>query len=619
MAWREGEKIGPYTILNQLGQGGMATVYKAHHPDLNRYVAIKVMHQTFLEDPTFLARFQREAQIVAGLEHPNIVPIYDFQQHAGLPYLVMKLIEGQTLKQRISNRALSLEQILDVMTAVGSGLAYAHKKGVLHRDIKPSNIVIANDDTPYVTDFGLARITAAGESTISTDMVLGTPHYISPEQARGVKNLDARADIYSLGVVLYELVVGRVPFTADTPYAIIHDHIFTPLPLPSRVNPEIPVSVEAVLIKALAKDPNERHSSADQLAREFRDAITTSRLTSLNPERSSIAAVSLARLREELASDAQTPPRYAAIPAARIPSGTLSGIANASSFSITQHNPKGARFWLWSGLIIFLVGCSISGLVGVSALDTISQITSSDAFNIAFNEPPPGFADNSTPFYPVETLSLDEAQAHVDEQPGDARAYLSLARAAWAANEDTRAEQAVEDGLAVADEQMRYLLTAADLAKRYEQTQQAILYSLLTFNAASDSQSLFLARQIAGEYLYRIAEDSSLNLQESLALANEEGSIRQGSQARSIALLLAVRHQIFTGRPIVAQQGVENLAGTLSDTPEYQLIAGEYYASVDDREAALEAWESVEQLAEDSPTPAWITEQADFFIRSLEE
>jgi len=273
MPFQNGQNVGPYRILEQLGQGGMATVYKAYHPALDRYVAIKVLHPAFREDPSFTARFTREARVVAKLEHPHIVPIYDFSEFEGQPYLVMKFIEGETLKARLARGPLTAAEAVRVVEAVGEALAYAHSKGILHRDIKPSNVLLTTDGGIYLADFGLARIAQSGESTLSSDMLLGTPHYISPEQAQGAKNLDAGTDIYSLGVVMYELSVGRVPFNADTPFSIIHDHIFTPLPLPRAINPKVPAAVERVLLKALAKDRKDRYADVHSEVKAFTDAI----------------------------------------------------------------------------------------------------------------------------------------------------------------------------------------------------------------------------------------------------------------------------------------------------------------------------------------------------------
>ena len=273
MPFANGENVGAYRIVEKLGQGGMATVYKAYHPALDRYVAIKVMHPAFTEDPNFLARFQREARIVAKLDHPHIVPIYDFAEHHKQPYLVMRFIEGETLKARLERGPLEPQEVLRIAQAVGEALTYAHGQGVLHRDIKPSNILITPDGSVYLTDFGLARMAEAGESTLSRDMMVGTPQYISPEQAKGMRELDHRTDIYSLGVVLYELLVGQAPFTADTPYAIIHDHIFTPLPLPRDLNPDLPEALERVLLKALAKEPADRFQAVEELVSALDTAL----------------------------------------------------------------------------------------------------------------------------------------------------------------------------------------------------------------------------------------------------------------------------------------------------------------------------------------------------------
>jgi serine/threonine protein kinase len=273
MSFAPGENVGPYRVIEQLGQGGMASVFKAYHPALDRFVAIKVLHPAFKEDPNFLSRFQREARVVARLEHPHIVPIYDFAEHQGQPYLVMKYIEGVTLKARLAERPLSREEAIEIIQAVGDALSYAHERGVLHRDIKPSNILLSPDGGIYLADFGLARIAEAGASTLSKDVMLGTPQYISPEQAKGLGNLDEGTDVYSLGVVLYEIVVGRVPFNADTPFSIIHDHIYTPLPPPSSINPHVPARVEAVLMKALEKDRSHRYPNVKSLVEAFRVAV----------------------------------------------------------------------------------------------------------------------------------------------------------------------------------------------------------------------------------------------------------------------------------------------------------------------------------------------------------
>ena len=273
MPFQPGENVGPYRIIEQLGQGGMATVFKAYHPALDRYVAIKVMHPAFMQDPQFLRRFEREAKVVAKLDHPNIVPVYDFADHLRQPFLVMKFVEGETLKAVLDRGWPAKDRILEIVRAIGNALSYAHGQGVLHRDIKPSNILLTESGGVFLTDFGLARMAEAGQSTLSGDQLLGTPHYISPEQARGEQNLDEGTDIYSLGIVLYQLCVGRVPFSSDTPFSIIHDHIYTPLPLPRSINAKIPEDLEKVLLKSLAKDRQDRFKNVAETVQAFERAV----------------------------------------------------------------------------------------------------------------------------------------------------------------------------------------------------------------------------------------------------------------------------------------------------------------------------------------------------------
>ena len=185
MAWESGQVVGAYRIEERIGSGGMATVYRAHHERLGRDVAIKVMHPAHATDADFLSRFEREARIVAQLEHPNIVPVYDFDEADGQPYLVMKYVHGQTLKDKFAEEPPTLDEIVRITDALADALAYAHGEGVLHRDIKPSNVILDEQGTPNLTDFGLARVLQAGESSMSAGMIVGTPNYIAPEQASG--------------------------------------------------------------------------------------------------------------------------------------------------------------------------------------------------------------------------------------------------------------------------------------------------------------------------------------------------------------------------------------------------------------------------------------------------
>jgi serine/threonine protein kinase len=333
MSFNPGEQVGPYRIMEQLGQGGMATVFKAYHPLLDRYVAIKVLHQAFLEDPNFQVRFQREARVVAKLEHPNIVPIHDYAEHEKRPYLVMKFIEGETLKARLQGGLLPPDEIERIIESVGAGLHYAHKQGILHRDIKPSNVILSKDGQIYLADFGLARIAQSGESTLTSDMILGTPQYISPEQALAKKELDEGTDIYSFGVMIYEMVVGCVPFSADTPFSVIHDHIYTPLPLPSSVNPNVSPAVERVLLKALAKDRPDRYPDIASMVQAFKEAWKSQ----------NESAVGASKLKSGSGTVITVPSAVDSIPTEPVP------------LRKTQ-KPQGRSRWVWitSGVVILL-------------------------------------------------------------------------------------------------------------------------------------------------------------------------------------------------------------------------------------------------------------------------
>jgi serine/threonine protein kinase/formylglycine-generating enzyme required for sulfatase activity len=270
MTYLIGKSLGRYHILEQLGEGGMAVVYKALDTNLEREVAIKVIRADNLA-PNILnrvrKRFDREAKALAKLEHANIISIIDYGEEESTPYLVMGYIPGGTLKERLKKKPTPWQEAAKFLAPIARALDYAHKQGIVHRDIKPSNILITKDDQPMLTDFGIARILKSEETLdlTGTGMGVGTPEYMAPEQGLGHK-VDHRADIYALGIVLYEMITGRKPFQADTPMAVVIKQINDPLPRPTQFVPDLPKEIEQILLKALAKDPNNRYQSMSEFA-----------------------------------------------------------------------------------------------------------------------------------------------------------------------------------------------------------------------------------------------------------------------------------------------------------------------------------------------------------------
>src|ERR671939_632538 len=244
---------GRYRILRKLGSGGMANVYLAEDEDLGRRVAIKIMSDRYADDDTFNERFRREAKAAAALSHPNIVSIYDRGQANGTPYIAMEVIEGRSLKELVLARGpLPVDQAIDFTKQILAALRFAHRNGIIHRDIKPHNILVGSENRLKVTDFGIARAGASQMTEVGS--IMGTAQYLSPEQARGAP-VAAPSDLYSAGIVLYEMLTGEVPFTGDSPIEIAMKHVNnTPRP-PSEVNPDIPAELDQVVLRALAKDP----------------------------------------------------------------------------------------------------------------------------------------------------------------------------------------------------------------------------------------------------------------------------------------------------------------------------------------------------------------------------
>jgi predicted Ser/Thr protein kinase len=272
MADLVGRNLGQYRVTEPLGRGGMATVYKGYQPSMDRIVAIKVLPLHFAHDPHFAGRFDQEAKVIAKLEHARILPVYDYGTDNDITYIVMRYLEGGTLSEILKARRLPLTEIARIISQIAEGLDYAHKKNIIHRDIKPSNIILDHSGDVYITDFGIAKL-VEGSGEFTGSAIVGTPDYVSPEQALG-EVIDHRSDIYSLGIVLYQMCTNDLPYHAETPMAVMVKHIHEPLPMPRSITPDLPETVEMVILRALAKDPTARFSSCGQMAAALNKAIS---------------------------------------------------------------------------------------------------------------------------------------------------------------------------------------------------------------------------------------------------------------------------------------------------------------------------------------------------------
>ena len=271
-----GKQLGRYQVVSPLGEGGMATVFKAYQPGMDRYVALKVLPQQYARDAEFTGRFEQEAKVIAKLQHPHILPVHDYGKAEDYTYIVMPMVETGTLADLLQGeQPMGLPRIRIIMTQLGDALDYAHSQGLIHRDVKPSNVLIDKRGNCLLTDFGIAKMVGGTKHFTQTGGIVGTPHYMSPEQGGG-DPLTPQSDIYSLGVLLYEMVTGRVPFDAETPMAVVIKHMTDPLPPPSKVNPDISPALESVILKAMAKRPSDRFASAADMVRAVRIAIPES-------------------------------------------------------------------------------------------------------------------------------------------------------------------------------------------------------------------------------------------------------------------------------------------------------------------------------------------------------
>ena len=264
-----GKVLGQFEILEEIGRGGMASVYRAKQQSMGRIVAVKVLPRNLMHDPTFYERFEREVEVISRLEHPHILPIYDYGQTDGMPYIAMRYLGGGSLEERLERGVLSPEELDKPVRQIAQALDHAHRQGIIHRDLKPGNIMLDEEGNAYLSDFGIARVLG---SNLTGSMIVGTPAYMSPEQANGLP-VDGRTDIYSLGVMLFHLLTGQRPFQAETPMAVLLKHINEPMPSLADFRPGLPQTLNAVIAKSTAKDPGDRYSSAAEMAEAYSVAV----------------------------------------------------------------------------------------------------------------------------------------------------------------------------------------------------------------------------------------------------------------------------------------------------------------------------------------------------------
>ena len=370
MADLTGKTLGRYRLVERLGRGGMAEVYKGYQPSMDRYVAIKLMHAYLAEDENFVGRFQREAKAIAALRHPHIVQAYDFDIEDDVYFMVQEFIGGGTLKDRLravneQEEHLPIEETVRIMRALCDAIDYAHAQGCIHRDIKPDNIMFDQDGRPVLTDFGISSI-IGGTRFTATGAMIGTPAYMSPEQGKGDSN-DRRSDIYSLGVVLYEMLTGQVPFDADTPFAVVLKHVNDALPMPTSLNPSLDPAIERVILRALAKDPEDRYQTAGALADDLEQATAEPEPWEWPAETATAAPptgpVSTIAFESETATPPPTVPDATAIPAPTpVDAGTLT--VPGTDAKAQPETPRKRQKWLWFAIpavVLLLMACCVLG------------------------------------------------------------------------------------------------------------------------------------------------------------------------------------------------------------------------------------------------------------------
>ena len=354
-----GKVISGYEIISHIGEGGMATVYLAKQQSMNRQVAIKVLPKHFIKDDTYMERFKREVDIVSKLEHRNIIPVYDYGEFDGQPFIVMRYMPAGSLDDILKDGPLNTDLIYKIVNQIAPALDYAHSKGVLHRDLKPSNVLMDDDGGAFLTDFGIARVVGDNNPGLTTQGVVGTPSYMSPEQAQG-KDLDGRSDLYSLGVMLFEMATGRRPFENETPYSIAVMQVTQQPPLPRKLNPTISTALEVVILKTLKKNRDDRYQNSVALAESLKLAIE--RPTAVHDTEPRLKMTSY---KEVLADEPTKPPSQPQkpVPYSPSPASASRPVVPPPSSLRSQIRKRRNQSPLLSALIGGTIGCGLLGII----------------------------------------------------------------------------------------------------------------------------------------------------------------------------------------------------------------------------------------------------------------
>lgn len=373
-----GKVIGGYEILDRIGEGGMATVYLAKQQSMNRQVAMKVLPKHFVQDDTYMERFKREVDIVSKLEHRSIIPVYDYGEAEGQPYIVMRYMPSGSLDDILRDGPMNPDHIYKIINQVAPALDYGHGKGVLHRDLKPSNVLMDDDGGAFLTDFGIARVVGDNNPGLTKQGVVGTPSYMSPEQAQG-KDLDGRSDVYSLGVMLFEMATGRRPFESETPYSIAVMQVTTQPPMPRTLNPTITTALEVVILKALKKNRDDRYQTATALAESLKLAIE--RPTAVHDTEPRLKMTSYADIISQEAAAAPSGQMNSQINYPPSPSSASRPVVPPPSSLRSRIRNRRTQSPLFSALIGSSIGCGLLGIIIAAAFLALNVLLPSTPAN----------------------------------------------------------------------------------------------------------------------------------------------------------------------------------------------------------------------------------------------